>query len=188
MMTEISLNILDVAQNSVKAKASLIEIEVVINTVNDRMKVSIIDNGCGMTEQQVEKVIDPFFTTRTTRKVGLGVSFFKLACECTGGSFSIKSEVNVGTTVVGELVMSHIDRMPLGDMSSTMHALITMNKDIDFLYSYQIDENGFTLDTREFREILGDIDFDIPEVSTYIKEYLIENKSEIDKAIDVNLL
>lgn len=180
MMTELSLNVLDVAQNSVKAGATLIEISVIADTALDRLVIIIKDNGCGMTAEQVERVTDPFFTTRTTRKVGLGVPFFKMAAESAGGSFEIESEVGVGTTVTAEFCISHIDRMPLGDMTETMRSLITMNCHIDFLYRYSVDDREFVLDTREFREVLGDVPFDTPEVSGYIREYLEENKNETD--------
>lgn len=181
MMTEISLNILDVAQNSVTAKASLTRISVRADTYKDILEVIIDDNGCGMTEDQLNNVEDPFFTTRTTRKVGLGIPFFKLAAESTGGSFNITSEVGKGTTVTAIFGLSHIDRMPLGDMTSTIHTIITMNPSLDFVYEYQIDDRKFSLDTREFREILGDVPFNSPEVSEYIKDYLKENKDEVDK-------
>lgn len=181
MMTEISLNILDVAQNSVRANASLIRIEVVADKKADTLTVIIDDDGCGMTPEQVEKVVDPFFTTRTTRKVGLGIPFFKQAAESTGGSFEIKSEQGVGTTVKAVFGLSHIDRMPLGDMTSTMQTLITMNTGIDFIYTYKIDDAQFTLDTRSFREILGDVPLNTPEVTAYLKEFLDENQFEVDK-------
>lgn len=183
MMTELSLNILDVVQNSVSAKATLIEVNLNADLKADLLTIIISDNGCGMTEEQVKSVIDPFYTTRTTRKVGLGVSFFKLAAECTGGTFEITSQVNKGTVVKSSFVISHIDRMPLGDMTSTMHTLITYNANIDFLYSYKIDEREFQLDTKQLREILGDVPFNAPEVSNYIKEYLEENKKEVDLGI-----
>ena len=179
-MTELSLNVLDVAQNSVKAKASLIEISVRSDFEKDLMTIVIADNGCGMDEQQLAAVCDPFYTTRTTRKVGLGVSFFKLAAESAGGEFSITSEKGVGTTVTASFQISNIDRMPLGDMTATMHSLITLNADIDFVYNYRVDDKEFTLDTREFREILEGVPFDVPEVSQYIKEYLSSNKEEVD--------
>ena len=137
MMPEISLNILDVAENSVRAEASLIEIEVSAQTANDTLTVIIKDDGCGMTKEQVEKVQDPFFTTRTTRKVGLGVPFFKMAAESTGGSFSIISEPGRGTEVEAVFGLSHIDRMPLGDISSTIHTLVVFNEHIDFVYKYR---------------------------------------------------
>lgn len=108
MMPEISLNVLDVAQNSVRAGASLISISVRADTNQDTLTIVIEDNGCGMTKEQAARVIDPFFTTRTTRKVGLGVPFFKLAAESTGGSFSIRSEPGVGTVVTAVFILSHI--------------------------------------------------------------------------------
>lgn len=180
MMTEISLNILDVAQNSVRANASLTRISVKADTKQDFLEVIIEDNGCGMNDKQLENVEDPFFTTRTTRKVGLGIPFFKLAAESTGGSFNIASQIGKGTTVTAVFGLSHIDRMPLGDMTSTIHTIITMNPTLDFVYEYQIDGRKFTLDTREFREILGDVPFNSPDVSEYIKEFLKENKNEVD--------
>lgn len=180
MMTELSLNVLDVAQNSVKAKATLIEISVRSDFEKDLMTIVIADNGCGMDEQQLSAVCDPFYTTRTTRKVGLGVSFFKLAAESAGGEFSITSEKGVGTTVTASFQISNIDRMPLGDMTATMHSLITLNADIDFVYTYRVDDKEFILDTRQFREILEGVPFDLPEVSAYIKEYLFSNKEEVD--------
>ncbi len=180
-MTEISLNILDVAQNSVRAEASLVRLSVKADTVKDYLEVIIEDNGCGMTQEQLSRVEDPFFTTRTTRRVGLGISFFKLAAETTGGSFKIISELGKGTKVTAVFGLSHIDRMPLGDMTTTIHTIITMNPTMDFVYQYQIDDRSFTLDTREFREILGDVPFNNPEVSEYIRDYLKENKDEVDK-------
>ena len=179
-MTEISLNILDVAENSTRAGASLVTITVSADTAADRLTVIIDDAGCGMTEEQVAHVTDPFFTTRTTRKVGLGVPFFKYAAESTGGSFTIQSQPGVGTTVTAVFVLSHIDRMPLGDISSTIHTLVVYHPDTDFRYIYEYDGKSFTLDTREFREILGDVPFDTPEISSYIMEYLTENKLETD--------
>lgn len=180
MMPEISLNILDVAENSTRAGASLITITVHTDTVSDRLAITIADNGCGMTAKQVAQVTDPFFTSRTTRKVGLGVPFFQYAAQSTGGSFSIESQPGVGTTVTAVFVLSHIDRMPLGDITSTIHTLIVYHPESDFIYHYIYDEASFTLDTREFREVLGNIPFDTPEISAYIKEYLTENKLETD--------
>lgn len=180
-MTEISLNVLDIAQNSIKAKATLIEISVLIDTKADRMTIIIKDNGCGMSEEQVGKVIDPFFTTRTTRKVGLGVSFFKMAAEMTGGSFSITSRQGEGTTDIAEFVISSIDRMPLGDISGTIETLIVYNTDIDFLYKYKVDDEEFELSTAEMREMLDGIPLDTPEVKAYIREYLSENTKTANK-------
>ncbi len=174
------MNILDVAENSTRAGASLVSISVDADTAADRLTVVIEDNGCGMTQEQVSRVTDPFFTTRTTRKVGLGVPFFKYAAESTGGSFSIKSQPGAGTTVTAVFVLSHIDRMPLGDISGTIHTLVVYHPDTDFRYTYRYNGRSFALDTREFREILGDVPLDTPEVSSYIMDYLTENKLETD--------
>lgn len=178
-MTELSLNILDIAENSVKAGASLTEITVSVISADNLLEIIIRDNGCGMTEEQVKKVIDPFYTTRTTRKVGLGVPFFKESAEAAGGSFLVNSKVGVGTTVKASYELSHIDRMPMGDLTATIHTLVTMHEDIDFLFTYKVDENEFVLDTRELREILGGISFKEYEVSNYIKEYLKENITSV---------
>ena len=179
-MTEISLNILDVAENSTRAEASLVTITVDADMDLDQLVITIEDNGCGMTPEQVEHVTDPFFTTRTTRRVGLGIPFFKYAAESTGGSFSIVSQVGKGTVVKAIFGLSHIDRMPLGDITASIHTLIVYHPQTDFLYTYRFNGKSFTLDTREFKEILGDVPFDTPEISAYIMEYLTENKLETD--------
>ena len=181
MMPEISLNVLDVAENSTRAKASLVTITVEADTAADLLTIRIIDDGCGMTPEQVEKVTDPFFTTRTTRRVGLGVPFFKLAAEMSGGYFSIDSRVGEGTAVTARFGLTNVDRMPLGDMVSTMHSLITMHEDTDFLYRYTYDGDSFALDTRELREILGGVPFSVPEVSQYIRDFLLENEAEVTR-------
>jgi hypothetical protein len=178
-MTELSLNVLDIAQNSVKAEASLIEISVAADTCADSLIIEISDNGFGMNSEQLENVTDPFFTTRTTRKVGLGIPFFKDAAEITGGSFEISSAPGQGTYVKAKFGLSNIDRMPLGDMTETMLTLITFNDNIDFVYKFEIDGKSFILDTREFREILGGIPLSSSEVRGYIQSFLDENHSEI---------
>ncbi|MBQ6384911.1 MAG: ATP-binding protein [Lachnospiraceae bacterium] len=181
MMPEISLNVLDVAENSTRAQASLVTITVEADTAADHLTIVIADDGCGMTPEQVKQVTDPFFTTRKTRRVGLGVPFFKLAAEMSGGSFEIESEKGKGTTVTAVFGLTNVDRMPLGDMTSTMHSLITMHEDTDFLYRYTYDGDSFELDTREFREVLGGVPFSTPDVSQYIREYLRENEAEVTR-------
>lgn len=165
---------MDVAQNSVRAQASLVRITVSESDKDDRLIISIEDNGCGMTEEQVSQVIDPFFTTRTTRKVGLGVPLFKLSAEQTGGSFFIKSKVGEGTVTQASYVKSHVDMTPLGDINSTVEILIRCNPDIDFVFKRSTDSGSFTLDTRELREVLGDVSLDTPDVLEWIKQFLEE--------------
>ncbi len=174
-MQELSLNILDIAQNSVKAKASLITVEVTERTSEDTLTITIADNGCGMSEETAQAAADPFYTTRTTRKVGLGLPFIKMAAEMTGGSFDIRSAVGVGTTVKAVFGLSHIDRMPLGDMCSTMLTLISGSPNIDFVYTHQRNSQSFAMDTRQFKEILGEVPLNAPEVLTFIKDYMTEN-------------
>ena len=178
MMPELSLNILDVTQNSVTAGANLIKINISASTADDRLTISISDNGCGMTEEQVKNVTDPFFTSRTTRKVGLGIPFFKMAAELTGGSFRIESKVGEGTTTTAVFGLSSIDRMPLGDLPGTMTALIGPSPEIDFVLTMDFDGKGFVMDTRQFREILGGISLSEPEVLTYIRDYVKENMAD----------
>ena len=178
-MRELSLNVMDVAQNSVRAEASLVRITVEESEKDDRLKIEIADDGCGMTEEQVQQVIDPFFTTRTTRKVGLGVPLFKLSAEQTGGSFNIQSEKNVGTTTTAVYVPSHMDMTPLGDIDSTVKILIQCNPQIDFVFTHSTDLGSFTLDTRELREVLGDVSLDTPDVLEWIGQYLEENTQNI---------
>lgn len=180
MLPEISLNILDIAQNSIRANASLIQISVAQDTVAKTLSVTIQDDGCGMTEQQVQQVIDPFYTTRTTRKIGLGVPFFRSEALMTGGTFSITSTPGVGTTTTAVFHTDHIDCMPIGDLNSTILILITMNETIDFLYAYSNQNKSFSLDTRELRQILNDIPFSTPDVKQFIQAYLYEHQLEVD--------
>lgn len=178
-MEDISLNVLDIAENSVRAKATLIGIKIHENRQEDYLSISISDNGCGMSSEQVNAVTDPFYTTRTTRKVGLGVPFFKMAAEMSGGSFRINSVLNEGTAVRADFGLSHVDRMPLGDMPATMVTLIQCNPEIDFLYTHQLDEEDFVLDTREIREILEGVPLNEPKVAIFLKSYLDEQISRL---------
>jgi len=181
MLPEISLNVLDVAENSIRAEADTIEINLRIQTDRDLLTVQIIDNGCGMTSKLLEQVQDPFFTTRTTRRVGLGVPFFKQAALATGGTFQMESKVGEGTTVEATFVLSHIDCMPLGDITATIYTLVVFNENIHIRYTYQYNDKQFTLDTREIREIVGaDISFQELAISRFIQEYLESNKAEAE--------
>lgn len=180
-MRELSLNILDIAQNSISAGASLITIEVGENTTDNTLLIGIYDNGKGMSEEQVKSVIDPFFTTRTTRKVGMGIPLFKMAAEQTGGSLEIKSELGVGTEVKAYFKTDSVDFTPLGDVASTIQMLITMNTDRDFVYKHTVNEKEFVCDTREIKEILGDVPLDTYEVSQWLKDFITENTEVLYK-------
>ena len=178
-MRELSLNVLDIAQNSVSANASLIEIELTEDTKNHDLLIGIYDNGKGMTPEQVENVRDPFFTTRTTRKVGMGIPLFKFAAEMTGGRLEIDSEVGVGTRVRAYFKTDHLDFTPIGDMTSTIMTLITMNLHIDFLYRRKLDSKEFVVDTRQLKEILGDVPLNEPSIVSWITQYINENTKQL---------
>lgn len=174
-MRELSLNILDIANNSVKAGASLVEI--LITEKDGWMTIVIRDDGCGMTKQQVERLADPFFTTRTTRKVGLGVPFLKLAAEQTGGGVEITSVPesegeNHGTEVVARFDMNSIDFTPLGEIIETIVTLIQGSPDMDFVFVHIVDDKKISLDTRELRDVLGDVPLSEYEVLEWIRGYL----------------
>lgn len=179
MFPEISLHILDIVQNSISARASVVEITVSIDNASDTLTVIIKDNGCGMTYEELSKAVDPFYTARTTRKNGFGVPFFKAASEITGGSFEISSETEKGTVAKAVFVLSSVDRMPLGNMTDTLISLINTNCRIDFIYNYSVDERSFTLDTRQLRKILGKVPLNLPEVTGYLTRYLDDNTAEI---------
>jgi len=185
MMPELSLNILDIAQNSIAAGSNLTTIGIVADSASDSLTITVDDDGKGMTGEQVKRVTDPFYTTRTSRSVGLGVPFVKMACELTGGSFSITSAPGAGTALKAALGLSHIDRMPLGDIAATFAALIGPNPSIDFVLNYSVDGRSFTADTREFRAALEDVPLNEPQVLSFITAFIQENRSECDAGVAV---
>ena len=179
-MEELALNILDIACNSVRADASLIKIDIAADTNKDVLQISVSDNGKGMSEEFLKTVTDPFATTRTTRKVGMGIPLFKMAAESAGGEFSITSSVGVGTTTKASFILSHIDRMPLGDVAGTMVALIGQAGSADIVLSYSVDGNEYVFDTREVKEILDGVDINSTEIIVYLKEMIDENITSIN--------
>ena len=182
-MKELSLNILDIAENSVKAKADLICIA--ITEDDDTLEICITDNGIGMTREILNSVIDPFCTTRTTRKVGMGIPLFKFAAEQTGGSISIKSthidaDADMhGTEVKALFYKKHIDYTPLGDVISSITTLIQGHPSTDFLFTHSSPDLSVKLDTRELREVLDDVPLDTFEVLLWIKDNLTEQYNQI---------
>ncbi len=178
-MTELSLHILDIMQNSIVAGASLVRLDLVENTKEDYLEFCISDNGKGMSPEFLAAVTDPFTTSRTTRKVGLGIPLLKAATEATGGYTDITSVLGEGTSITARFGYSHIDRQPLGDMAETMLGLLTSYETTDFLYHHQKDDSEYTLDTREIRGILGDVSFKEPDVTLWLSEFLKENEAEL---------
>lgn len=181
-MKELSLNILDIAENSVKAQAKLTEI--LIEETPDTLKLTITDDGKGMDEETVKSVTDPFFTSRKTRSVGLGIPLLKLACEQTGGTLSITSKTveespdQHGTVVCATFFKNHIDFTPLGDVISSIVTLIQGHPDTDFRFIHQKEEKEVLLDTKDIRAILEDVPLDTYEVILWIQDNLREQYEE----------
>ena len=174
-----SLNVLDIAQNSIAAGASVITMTVEEDAGADRLTLSVEDNGCGMTSEQLERVRDPFYTTRTTRRVGMGLPLWKMAAEMTGGAMTVESAPGVGTTVTAVFGLSHIDRLPLGDLPQTMATLIGGSPEKDFRLEFDYDGARFAADTREYRAVLGEeISLAEPEVLAFITGQVAEGIAE----------
>ena len=180
-MRELSLNILDIAQNSIAAGSMLTEIKVIENTAVKTLLIGIYDNGKGMTEEQVKNVQDPFFTTRTTRKVGMGIPLFKMAAEQTGGSFTITSQVGVGTKVEALFKTDSIDFTPLGDMASTISTIVCMNEDKDFIYTRKVDDREFKFSSADIKTILEGVPLSEPSVINWVEGYISEQTEQLFK-------
>ena len=184
-MKELSLNILDIAENSTKAKATLVEISV--TETGDTLTLVIGDNGTGMTDEILESVKNPFYTTRTTRKVGMGIPLLQCAAEQTGGYVEIASRhfsispLDHGTTVTAVFYKNHIDFTPLGDAASSIVTLIQGHPNTDFVYKHTFEDGEVFLDTRELREVLENVPLDTFEVLIWIKENLAEQYDSIKK-------
>lgn len=178
-MKEISLHILDLVQNSIRAGAKSIALRIEEDTGADTFAVTIADDGCGMPPDMAKAVASPFVTTRTTRKVGLGIPLFKAGCEGCGGSFTLESQEGKGTRLKGVYRRSHIDRPPLGNIVDTVLLLVTGNPALRFLYAHRVDGAAYELDTAELRRILDGAPLDAPEVIAFIKDFLSNNELEL---------
>ena len=184
-MKELSLNILDIAENSVKAGATLITVS--LTQAGNVLTIEITDDGCGMDAETVRRVTDPFYTTRTTRKVGLGLPLLKLEAEQTGGTLTVTSRMAAqcpdghGTTVRATFHTDHIDCMPLGDVTATLVTLIQGHPQEELAFSHRTDAGTVTLDTRQLREVLGDVPLDTYEVLKWIEGYLREQYQSINQ-------
>ena len=179
-MKELSLNILDIAENSVKARATLTKI--LLSETANTLTLTIADNGCGMDAETVRRVTDPFYTTRTTRSVGLGLPLLKLEAEMTDGTLDVVSRHeaefpdNHGTTVTAVFHTDHIDCPPLGDVVATVTTLIQGHPDTDFLFRHEREgREAVELDTRELRQVLEDVPLDGYEVLQWIQGFLAES-------------
>ena len=175
-MQDLSLHLLDIVENSIRAGASTIEILLEELVVENKLKLQIKDNGKGMSLEMQNQVTDPFFTTRTTRRVGLGIPLLKQHCEEAGGCLVIRSQEGVGTHLVAEMQYDHIDRIPLGDLVSTWMALLRLHSEIhwyfEHLYRGREKEKQVVLDTQQIKEVLVDVPIDDPAVLAWVKDKL----------------
>lgn len=179
MMRELSDNIMDIAQNSIAAGASLTEVAVTVSHEANLITITFTDNGCGMSEEMVKAVTEPFTTTRKTRKVGLGLPLLQQTALMTGGDLKIASTVGVGTVVTATFGLDHIDRPPMGDVAGAWFSLVVMNPDTDFLFTYDYDGNVFTFDTRIIRATVDPLPLNHMEISAWIKECIYQEIKEL---------
>jgi hypothetical protein len=167
---ELSLHILDVVENGVTAGANCISIRVEESSTADLLRLSLHDNGRGMPDRKMKRIEDPFITTRTTRRVGLGLSLLAAAARRCGGDMAVSTTPGQGTEVTATFRRSHIDRAPLGDVAATLAMLIMGNPRVDFAYAHRLDDNEFTFDTREIKRELEGVDLSDPVVISRLTE------------------
>lgn len=178
-MRELSLHILDIVQNSLAADADKIWVLVNEDIDNNLMEIIIKDNGRGMGQEELQKVLDPFYTTRKTRRVGLGLSLLQANAQACGGGLWIESEQGMGTTVRVVFVHDHIDRTPLGDMVSTLVTLVAGAPEVDFEYERRLDRERYVFKTVEIKEVLDGTPLNHPEVLAWLKGHLEEKEEAI---------
>jgi hypothetical protein len=173
-MKDLSCHIMDIIQNSIRAGASLIEINVLDSHSNNRFSFSIRDNGCGMDPAMLSKAVDPFFTSRETRKVGLGLSLLKQNAEMAQGSFELRSELGKGTELDVSFCLSHPDCQPMGPLGETIALAISGNPLVDFYFSFRTDQDQFEFDTQTIKEELNGLSVSEPAVYSFLKTWINE--------------
>jgi anti-sigma regulatory factor (Ser/Thr protein kinase) len=180
-MRELSLHLLDIAENAIAAGARHLHISIIESLATDSLVITIQDDGCGMDAETLAKVRTPFYTTRTTRDVGLGIPLLAAAAERSGGGLEISSAPSVGTTVVARFQRSHIDRAPLGDVAGALMAILLRSADegLGLTYEHRMDEWVFAFDTRELRDLLGDVSPGDAAVRRWLSEYLARCEQEL---------
>ncbi len=181
-MNDLSLHVIDIIQNSLSAGASLIKLTVDENLKRDLLTITIGDNGRGMSQEQVSKLEDPFFTSRTTRRVGMGIPLFKQSAEQSEGSLTVSSEAGKGTIVTALFRHSHIDRPPLGDIANALILMVSANPDIDFFFSYIYNDSEYIFDTVEVKEVLDGMPLNDPSVIRMLTEMVNSNIEELRDA------
>lgn len=177
-MKDLALHILDLVQNSLRAGARLIEIHLAEEVEKDLLHVAIEDDGKGISAGILERILDPFYTTRTSRRVGLGLPLFQAAARRSGGDLAITSVPGKGTRLEATFQLRHWDRPPLGDMAETILALIAANPGVDFVYRRKRDEKEFTFDTRQIKAVLEEVPINNPSVLKYLRRELKSSLNE----------
>jgi len=177
---DLSLHILDIVENSLAAGARRVEIRIEENLKADRMTIEISDDGSGMNEEMVKQALDPFFTTKTTRRVGLGLPLLAEACRLSNGKLTLESLPGKGTTVRAMFQHSHIDRKPLGNMSDTLITLIIGHPEVDLLYEHRKGDAEFSLDTREIKGELGDVPLNAPQIVRALRECIFSGLQQVE--------
>ena len=180
-MKEIALHLLDIAENSASAGASVVDIQVFEDIDNDRLRLVMQDNGKGMDADLLARVTDPFVTSRTTRKVGLGIPLLKAAAEACNGYLRIDSRVGQGTRLEVDFQRNHIDRMPLGDLAGTMLTLIVGFPDIRWRLDYCVADRAYTFDSGPIKDELGDIPLTTPSILAFVRGMLEEGIDNVQK-------
>ena len=178
-MLTLADHILDITENSIRAGAKLIEISIDEDSLNDLLAIEIKDDGHGMDGEVLQKVLDPFYTTKTVRRVGLGLPLLKDAADRSGGTFHLESQENSGTTVKATFGLRHLDRQPLGKIINIIIILIISNSNIDFFYKHRHNDRRFEVDTREIRKEIEDVPINHPEIIKYIRGVIDEGLSTI---------
>jgi len=176
---ELALHLMDIAENSVAAQAKTVHLEVEEETSADRLWMCVRDDGRGMDAEMVRRVVDPFVTSRTTRKVGLGIPLLKAAAEACNGFLEIQSQPGVGTELQVQFQRSHIDRMPLGDVAATMIALLVAHPEIHWIFRYKVDGAEFLFDDAPVKEVLGDMPLTEPDILAYLRETIESGVREV---------
>lgn len=176
-MVDMAMHMMDVVQNSIRAQSKEIEIGFFEDSSNHTLTFRVEDDGCGMSREAVQKLADPFFTTRTTRRAGLGIPLLKMTCEQAGGALSVLSEAGGGTVVEAVYRTDHPDCLPLGDIAGYLALLLKANPGIRIRFAYRMDKALFTIDSHELQK--EGVDVLCPGMMSAVKEYIRQNLNEL---------
>lgn len=183
-MLELALHVLDILQNAAEAGAENVALTIVEDLAGNRLRIIVTDDGRGMDAETAARVLHPFYTTRSTRHVGLGLPLFRMAAEAAGGSLSLRSAPGQGTTVTAVFQYDHPDRQPLGDMAGTVLAFLLGGRPVRLQYGHRVGDAVFEVDSADIRAGLGDLPFSLPEVAQWLAAFLQENEAGLWEARD----